>query len=75
MLKNIGNFDKTIRIFAALMVGALFILSGLSGTLAIALGAVAAVLVMTAFVGTCPLYLPFKFSTIRRSTKGEGTPA
>lgn len=61
MTKNIGSIDRIIR-FAL-------------GSTMIALGAyfqnpwglVGLIPLATSFVSSCPLYLPFKFSTMRRN--------
>ena len=60
-----GRTDRTLRLLAAVVLLALavFLLSGAGRWAA---GAVAVVLVGTAFVGTCPAYLPFGLSTRRQ---------
>lgn len=63
MKKNIGNLDRTLRVLFAVVVAVLYFTDQLSGTGAAILGVLAVVLLLTATVGTCPLYLPFKFST------------
>ncbi|MDZ7270472.1 MAG: DUF2892 domain-containing protein [candidate division KSB1 bacterium] len=64
MKKNMGSVDRAVRIVAALVVALLYILNIISGTLAIILGVVAVVFVLTSFAGFCPLYVPFKISTL-----------
>jgi uncharacterized membrane protein len=63
MKKNMGNVDRTLRVLFAVAVAVLYFTNVLSGTVATILGLVAVVFLLTAAVGTCPLYLPFKFST------------
>ena len=63
MKKNMGNLDRTLRVLFAVAVAVLYFTNVLSGTVAIILGLVAVVFLLTASVGTCPLYLLFKFST------------
>lgn len=63
MKKNMGTIDRVIRIVIALTVGVLYFIGQISGTAAIILGILAVVFVLTSFVGTCPLYLPFGLST------------
>lgn len=71
MVKNMGKTDKVIRIVVALIVG-LFILTGqLVGWGAVILGLLAVVFIGTSVVGTCPLYIPFNFSTLKKSGKPE----
>ena len=63
MQKNMGSFDKTVRVLFALIISALYFINTLSGTLAIILGSVAIVLIATSFVGFCPLYAALRIST------------
>ena len=68
MKKNMGNADRIIRTAVAVLVAILYFTGTISGTLAIILGVLAVVFLLTSFVGTCPLYLPFGLST-RKSTE------
>ena len=63
MKKNMGNTDRVIRVLVAVVVAVLYFTNQISGTLALILGLLAVVFVLTSVVGTCPLYLPFKLST------------
>lgn len=63
MKKNMGNFDRALRVTVALVVAILYFAGQISGTAAIILGILAAVFILTSLVGTCPLYLPFGLST------------
>jgi len=63
MPKNMGRVDRVVRIVAAIVVVALFVAGQISGTAAIVLGLLAVIFVATSVIGTCPLYLPFKFDT------------
>jgi fatty acid desaturase len=64
MKKNMGSADRTIRISLAVLVAILYFTGVIGGTLAIILGILAAVFVVTSFVSFCPLYAPFKISTV-----------
>jgi hypothetical protein len=66
MTKNMGSLDRGLRTLAALTVAALYVTGQIGGLTATFLGAVAAVFLLTSFVGTCPLYLPFGLSTRRK---------
>jgi hypothetical protein len=66
MTKNMGLVDRVIRVLAAVLVLVLYLTHVISGPLAIVLGVIAAVFVITGFVGTCPAYLPFKLSTLKK---------
>ncbi len=63
MKKNMGSTDRTIRIIVALAAGILILTGNVTGTLAIVLGALALVLVLTSSVSFCPLYAAFGFTT------------
>lgn len=63
MTKNVGSVDRIVRIVLALVFVGLIATGTVSGWVAIVLGILAAVFVLTAAVGFCPLYAPFKLST------------
>jgi len=67
MTKNMGTVDRIIRFIFAVAVAVLYFTGIISGTLAIILGILAAVFLITSIVGFCPLYAPFKLSTIKKS--------
>ncbi len=66
MKKNMGNADRIIRVLVAVAIAALYFTDQISGTLAIILGLVALMFVLTSSISFCPLYLPFKLSTKKR---------
>ena len=66
MKKNMGTIDKVIRILVAVVVVVLYFTHVISGTLAIILLIVAALFIVTSFLGFCPAYLPFGFSTSKK---------
>jgi hypothetical protein len=63
MKKNMGTADRTIRTLIALVIVVLLVTGQLSGWLAIVLGIVAAMFLLTSSIGWCPAYLPFGLST------------
>jgi hypothetical protein len=67
MTKNMGTADRAIRTIAALILGYLVLSGSLEGTLAVILGIVAIVLLLTSAVAICPAYLPLKLSTLKKS--------
>ena len=67
MKKNMGTIDRVVRIALAVAVLVLFLTHAISGPVAIVLGVIAAVLVLTSFVGVCPLYIPLKLSTLAKN--------
>jgi len=67
MKTNMGRWDRVLRLAAAAVIAGLLILGVLKGTAAVVLAIVAAVFVITTFVGFCPLYVPLGIST-----KGKG---
>ncbi len=68
MKKNIGTIDKAVRILIAIAIAGLYFANVISGTLAIVLGILAIVFVITSFISFCPLYLPFNISTFKKKT-------
>lgn len=68
MKPNMGTVDRVVRVVVAVVIGLLYFAGQITGTAALILGILAVVFVLTSFVGTCPLYLPFGLST-RRTPK------
>ncbi len=66
MVKNMGTVDRIVRIVLAVVVAILYFTGAISGTVAIILGILALIFVATSFVGFCPLYAPFRFSTRKK---------
>jgi hypothetical protein len=67
MKKNMGTADRLIRVILAIVVIVLYFTKQLTGTAAIVLGALALVFLLTSFIGFCPLYVPFRISTKKRT--------
>ncbi|MFO1481344.1 MAG: DUF2892 domain-containing protein [Turneriella sp.] len=65
MKKNMGTADRALRLIAAIVIGVLYGLNLISGTVAIVLGVVAVAFFATSLIGWCPLYLPFGLSTCK----------
>lgn len=63
MSKNMGTTDKIIRIIIAIVIALLYFTGKITGTLAIVLGILAIIFVLTSIVGFCPLYALFGIST------------
>lgn len=64
MKQNMGSTDRIIRMVLAVAVAILYFTNLISGTAAIILGILAIVFLLTSVIGFCPLYAPFKLSTI-----------
>ena len=62
-MKNMGTIDRVIRLAAVAAVIGAYGLGLISGTLALVLGAVAVILLLTSLTATCPAYMPFGLST------------
>jgi hypothetical protein len=71
MKKNMGRIDRTLRLVAAAVFAVLLIIGLVKGTLAIVLAILAAVFVITTFVGICPAYVPFGISTKSKTGKDD----
>ena len=63
MKKNIGSPDRIIRILFAVVVAILYLANVITGWTAIILGLIAVILLATALLGICPIYLLLKMST------------
>lgn len=62
--KNVGTTDRIIRFALAAIFVVLYFTGTVSGTFGIVLLVLAAVFALTATVKVCPLYLPFRLSTV-----------
>jgi len=62
---NMGTTDQIVRILAAVAIGVAYLLGWISGTVAIILGILAVIFIITSLVRFCPLYWPFHISTRR----------
>jgi len=67
MKKNMGSADKIIRILLAIIIGVLYYTNVINGTIAIVLGALAVVFVLTSFIGFCPLYMSLGIKTYKNT--------
>jgi hypothetical protein len=64
-----GLIDRIIRLVLAAVVAVLYFTGQLTGIAAIILGIFAVIFVITSLIGFCPLYVPFKFSTMKKESK------
>jgi uncharacterized membrane protein YuzA (DUF378 family) len=67
MKKNMGSFDRTLRIILAIVLALLIAFNQLPGLSGIIFGIIAVIFIITGLIGVCPLYYPFKINT----AKGE----
>ena len=67
MKKNINNIDRILRVIIAGAIAVLYFTGVINGTLAIILGILAIVSLLTALINFCPLYALFKISTLKTS--------
>jgi len=67
MKKNMGIADRVLRVLAAMVVIASYFMGFISSTLAIILLLFSGIFILTSLVGFCPLYLPFRFNTSKKS--------
>jgi Na+/proline symporter len=61
MTKNVGSIDRVIRVIIGLVLLGLYFFGPQTPW-----GLIGIVPVLTAFVGFCPAYLPFKISTLKK---------
>lgn len=71
MKANMGTADRAIRIVVAIVIGILYFTGIISGPLAVILGVVAIVFLITGFAARCPAYGPLGISTCK---KPDGSP-
>jgi hypothetical protein len=67
-MKNIGTADRVIRLVVGLIALLLAFLVSMNGALQIILWVVGAILVVTAAIGVCPLYMLLHWSTKSKKT-------
>jgi hypothetical protein len=63
MKMNMGTVDRVIRTLVAIAIGVLYFTGRISGVLAIILGIIAIVFLITSFAARCPGYVPLGIST------------
>jgi hypothetical protein len=63
MFKNMGGVDRGLRLVVAGLLVALIARNVVTGPWAVVAGLVAAVMLLTALFGVCPLYRVFGMST------------
>ncbi|MHB8054898.1 MAG: YgaP family membrane protein, partial [Candidatus Aminicenantales bacterium] len=66
MKTNMGLIDQGIRLILAAVIAVLYITKQISGTLAVILGILAVIFVVTSLCGFCPLYVPLRISTRKK---------
>ena len=62
--KNVGTTDRIIRFVVAVIFAVMYFTGMVSGTFGVVLLALAVIFALTATISICPIYLPFKLSTI-----------
>jgi hypothetical protein len=67
--KNMGWVDRLVRVIAAAIFAYLYFSGIVSGALGIILLVLGAVFLLTSLVSFCPLYVPFKFSTVKKEVE------
>lgn len=66
MKKNMSTADRIIRLIVAAVFAYLYFGGIVTGALGLILVALGVVFVLTSFIGFCPLYAPFNFSTRKK---------
>ncbi len=61
-----GSLDRGLRLLVAAAIALLYLTGNIGGGTATVLLVLAAVFAATSFLGFCPLYLPFGFSTFKK---------
>ena len=66
MKKNMGGADRIIRVMIAAIIVNLYSAEKITGTVGIVLISLSAILAVTSLIGSCPLYVPFGISTLKK---------
>ena len=69
MKKNVGNIDKLIRLFIALVAVWAAYTGQVESPWTYVLYAVAAIMILTALAGTCPIWLVTGMNTVKSKLK------
>ncbi|HEX9902160.1 MAG TPA: DUF2892 domain-containing protein [Acidobacteriota bacterium] len=67
MKKNMGETDRLIRVLLAIVIAVLIWIKVLPYWLALVLGALGIIFLLTSLFRFCPLYVLFKISTVKRT--------
>ena len=70
MKLNMGSPDRIVRILIAIIIAVLLFTNVLQGALAVILGIIAIIFIVTSVIGFCPLYVSFGMST-KKHTKSS----
>jgi len=65
-MRNMGNLDRLLRVIVVVGIALAWYTGHLSGTLALVLGVVAVVFLLTSVISFCPLYRVLGISTAPR---------
>ncbi len=71
MKKNMSSLDRIIRVIIAALLGALYLSNVVAGTVGIIILIIAVVLLVTAAIGFCPMYVLLGVSTLKPATTQE----
>lgn len=66
MKVNMGSADRTARLVVGLLFLLAVVMGWVSGVLAVVLGVLGVVFIVTAIIRFCPLYLPLGLNTCKR---------
>jgi hypothetical protein len=66
MKKNMSSTDGIIRILIAVVIAVLYFMHVINGTLAIILGVIAIIFIITGFINFCPIYYVFGISSRKK---------
>jgi hypothetical protein len=66
MKKNIGAIDKVVRIAIVVLIATLYFTHQITGTSAVILGSLSAILALTSIISFCPLYIPLGITTAKK---------
>lgn len=69
MKPNMGTIDRIVRVLIAAVVVVLYFTKVIDGVLAIVLGAIAGIFILTSLIGFCPLYTLVGINMCKKDNK------
>lgn len=66
MIKNMGSFDRILRIAVSIVFAMMVLNNAVAGFQLYLLSALAIIFTLTSVMGSCPLYIPFKINTNKK---------
>ena len=66
MKKNMGLVDRVVRLLLVILIFLSIGANRITGAVAVIMGILALLFIITSLLGFCPIYVPFKISTLKK---------